>query len=50
MRDVDKHGIRKVVEMALEKISPGNKRPVHFTMDIDVLDTLEVVTTGTPGQ
>jgi arginase len=49
MKEVDRFGIRKVTQMALEHITPGNKRPLHVSFDIDSLDDREVITTGTPG-
>lgn len=50
MKDVDLHGIHKVTQMALKRICPGNKRPLHVSYDIDALDVNEVITTGTPGR
>ena len=49
MKEVDLYGIRKVTHMALERITPGNIRPLHVSFDIDSLDDTEVITTGTPG-
>lgn len=49
MRDVDRLGIRGVVEMVLNRIG-GWTRPIYVSMDIDSLDDLEIGhTTGTPG-
>ncbi len=36
MHDVDRHGIGKVMEMALDYL--GRDRPLHLTFDIDALD------------
>lgn len=38
MHDVDKHGIGKVVEMALQHVNPANDRPVHLSFDVDACD------------
>jgi arginase len=38
MHDVDKYGIGKVVEMALEHVNPGLTRPVHLSFDVDATD------------
>ncbi|ODM97088.1 Arginase-2, mitochondrial [Orchesella cincta] len=48
MRDVDRHGIQKVTEMALSKISQDKKRPIHVSYDIDSLCESIVKSTGTP--
>lgn len=43
MHDVDRHGIGKVMEMALEHINcgPGQEgMPVHLSFDVDALDPL----------
>lgn len=47
MRHVDQYGIGKVVEMALERINPGNKRPIHLSFDIDAIDPFHAPATGT---
>jgi arginase len=49
MKDVDRLGIWETVRLALDKICPGFKRPLHVSFDIDALDDLEVSNTGTPG-
>lgn len=38
MHDVDKHGIGKVVEMALAHVNPRGERPVHLSFDVDATD------------
>ncbi|CED82999.1 arginase [Phaffia rhodozyma] len=48
MHDVDKHGIGKVVEMALEAVNPNGDRPIHLTYDVDALDPAVAPSTGTP--
>ncbi|CAG7819209.1 unnamed protein product [Allacma fusca] len=47
-KEVSNLGIEKVLEIALELICPGGKRPLHLSFDIDALDDLEVKSTGTP--
>lgn len=48
MHDVDKHGIGKVVEMALDHVNPKRDRPVHLSFDVDALDPSVAPSTGTP--
>jgi arginase len=48
MHDVDRHGIGKVVEMALDAVNPGRERPVHLSFDVDALDPTVAPSTGTP--
>ncbi|KAK9476969.1 hypothetical protein V1514DRAFT_335277 [Lipomyces japonicus] len=48
MHHVDRYGIGKVVEMALERINPDGKAPVHLSLDIDAVDPVEAPATGTP--
>jgi arginase len=48
MHDVDKHGIGKVVEMALDAVNPGRDRPIHLSFDVDALDPSVAPSTGTP--
>lgn len=50
MGDVEKYGIDKVIEMALDKVDPKGKRSLHVSFDIDALDTLEAPSTGVPGK
>jgi arginase len=38
MHDVDKHGIGKVVEMALDHANPNRDRPIHLSFDVDACD------------
>lgn len=49
MEDVDRHGIGRVMDMALAKVDPEGRRGIHVSFDIDALDALEVPSTGTPG-
>ncbi|KKK26289.1 arginase, partial [Aspergillus rambellii] len=46
MHDVDRHGIGRVVEMALGHI--GNDTPIHLSFDVDALDPQWAPSTGTP--
>jgi arginase len=48
MHHVDKYGIGKVVEMALEKINPGLQKPIHLSFDVDAMDPSIAPSTGTP--
>jgi arginase len=47
MHEVDKYGIAKVVEMAIEHISPNGSRPIHLSYDVDALDPSIAPSTGT---
>jgi arginase len=38
MHEVDKYGIGKVMEMALDYVNPGRDRPTHLSFDVDALD------------
>ncbi|KAL3477553.1 arginase [Aspergillus californicus] len=46
MHDVDRHGIGRVVEMALAHI--GSDTPIHLSFDVDALDPQWAPSTGTP--
>lgn len=48
MYHVDKYGINKVIQMALDKINPNRDLPIHFSYDVDAIDPLYVPATGTP--
>lgn len=48
MHDIDRHGIATVMSMALEKVNPGLKRPIHLSFDVDALDPFFAPSTGTP--
>ncbi|PIA13629.1 Ureohydrolase [Coemansia reversa NRRL 1564] len=48
MHDVDKHGIGKVVEMALDHVNKDRLLPVHMSFDVDALDPTVAPATGTP--
>ncbi|KAG6898270.1 hypothetical protein C0992_000715 [Termitomyces sp. T32_za158] len=48
MHEVDKYGIGKVVEMALDHVNPNRNRPIHLSFDVDALDPSVAPSTGTP--
>ena len=48
MHDVDKYGIGKVVDMALDHVNPERDRPIHLSFDVDALDPSVAPSTGTP--
>ncbi|KAI8138041.1 arginase [Fennellomyces sp. T-0311] len=48
MHHVDKWGIAKVVDMALEHVNPDRNRPIHLSFDVDALDPSVAPSTGTP--
>lgn len=47
MFHVDKYGIGKVIEMALDKVNPDRKFPIHLSYDVDAIDPSFVPATGT---
>ena len=47
MQDVDRHGIGKVMEMALDHLSGTKERPLHMSYDIDAVDPIVAPSTGT---
>lgn len=48
MHEVDKYGIGKVVEMALDHVNPHRDLPIHLSFDVDALDPSVAPSTGTP--
>lgn len=49
MYHVDKYGINKVIEMAIEAVSENDPNtPIHLSYDVDAIDPLFVPATGTP--
>ena len=38
MHHVDKYGIGKVVDMALDHVNPNRELPIHLSFDVDALD------------
>jgi len=47
MHEVDKYGIGRVMEMAMDHIDPKRRRPIHLSYDIDSLDPKFCPSTGT---
>lgn len=47
MYHIDKYGIGKVVEMALDRINPDRSAPIHLSYDVDAIDPSFVPATGT---
>jgi len=48
MHEVDRYGIGKVVEMALDHVNPNRDLPIHLSFDVDALDPTVAPSTGTP--
>ena len=48
MHEVDKYGIGRVLEMALDRVNPDRDRPIHLSFDVDALDPSVAPSTGTP--
>jgi arginase len=48
MHEVDKYGIGKVIEMALDCVNPNRDLPIHLSFDVDALDPSVAPSTGTP--
>ncbi|KAF8651454.1 hypothetical protein AX16_004753 [Volvariella volvacea WC 439] len=48
MHEVDRYGIGRVVEMALDHVNPQRDRPIHLSFDVDALDPSVAPSTGTP--
>ncbi|KAH7350287.1 hypothetical protein BKA66DRAFT_516456 [Pyrenochaeta sp. MPI-SDFR-AT-0127] len=46
MHDIDRHGIGKVMDMALGWI--GSDTPIHLSFDVDAIDPMWAPSTGTP--
>ncbi|KAF2664501.1 arginase [Microthyrium microscopicum] len=46
MHDIDRHGIGKIMDMALGWI--GTDTPIHLSFDVDALDPMWAPSTGTP--
>jgi arginase len=47
MRDIDKHGIGKVMEMTMDHLCGRKSRPLHLSFDIDACDPENAPATGT---
>lgn len=48
MHEVDRYGIGRVVEMALDRVNPDRSKPIHLSFDVDALDPSVAPSTGTP--
>lgn len=48
MRDIDELGIARVIRRAVQFASDGGRRPVHLTVDLDVIDPTYAPGVGTP--
>lgn len=48
MHEVDRYGIGKVVELALDHVNPNRDRPIHLSFDVDAFDPSVAPSTGTP--
>lgn len=48
MHHVDRYGIGKVVDMALDHVNPNRDLPIHLSFDVDALDPTVAPSTGTP--
>lgn len=47
MQDVDRYGIGKTMEMALDHLCGAKERPLHMSYDIDAVDPVVAPSTGT---
>jgi len=47
MTEVDKFGIGKVMEMALDHVNPKRDKPIHLSYDVDGIDPQVIPSTGT---
>jgi len=47
MAQVDRLGIAQVMALAIEKVDPYHRRPLHLTFDIDAIDPVFAPGTGT---
>jgi arginase len=48
MHEIDRYGIGKVVDMAMDHVNPQRTLPVHLSFDVDALDPTVAPSTGTP--
>jgi arginase len=48
MHDMDKYGIGKVIETALDHVNPDRKLPIHLSFNIDALDPFVAPSTVYP--
>uniref|UniRef100_A0A336KHF2 Arginase n=1 Tax=Culicoides sonorensis TaxID=179676 RepID=A0A336KHF2_CULSO len=47
MKEIDRHGVKNVMEMAFEHVDPNQDKHYHCSFDIDSLDSKEAPSTGT---
>ncbi|KAI4876888.1 hypothetical protein NFI96_027126, partial [Prochilodus magdalenae] len=48
MRDIDRMGIQRVMEVTLDHLLTRKQRPIHLSFDIDAFDPALAPATGTP--
>ena len=48
--EIDKHGIDRVMEHAMDAINPDMRYPMHVSFDVDALDPTVAPSTTTPGK
>lgn len=48
MRDIDRMGMQKVMEVTLDNLLARKQRPIHLSFDIDAFDPTLAPATGTP--
>ncbi|XP_045175163.1 arginase, hepatic-like [Mercenaria mercenaria] len=48
MQEVDRHGIRDVLDKALKAIDPDGNKKIHVSFDVDAMDPAHTPSTGTP--
>uniref|UniRef100_A0A6Q2XL94 Arginase n=1 Tax=Esox lucius TaxID=8010 RepID=A0A6Q2XL94_ESOLU len=48
MRDIDRLGIQRVMEVTLDHLLSRKQRPIHLSFDIDAMDPSLAPATGTP--
>lgn len=48
MRDIDRMGIQRVMEVTLDHLLARKQRPIHLSFDIDAFDPSLAPSTGTP--
>ncbi|XP_053289987.1 arginase-2, mitochondrial [Pleuronectes platessa] len=48
MRDIDRMGIQRVMEMTFDHLMARKQRPIHLSFDIDAFDPSLAPATGTP--
>ncbi|CAG5124420.1 unnamed protein product [Candidula unifasciata] len=48
MEDVEKYGVKELIERSLSQIDPSGTRPIHVSFDVDGMDPALTPATGTP--